>query len=81
MSTRKRHPNKEIEAAIQHAEANGWDVQMAPGHAFAVMRCPQNDAECRCGEFCQTSIWSTPKNPEGLARKLRRIVNKCIHVD
>ncbi len=41
------------------------------------MYCPGNDVECRCGEFCITSIWSTPKNPGNHARALRRVVNNC----
>ncbi len=39
--------------------------------------CPYNDEECRCGEFCITSIWSTPKNPGNHARALRRVVDNC----
>ena len=33
--------------------------------------------ECRCGEFCITSIWSTPKNSGNHARALRRVVDHC----
>jgi hypothetical protein len=33
--------------------------------------------DCRCGEFCITSIWSTPKSPFNHARSLRRVVDKC----
>ena len=39
--------------------------------------CPYNDEECRCGEFCITSIWSTPKIPGNHARALRRVVDNC----
>lgn len=39
--------------------------------------CPYNDEECRCGEFCITSVWSTPKNPGNHARALRRVVDNC----
>jgi len=38
---------------------------------------PHNDHECRCGEFCITSVWSTPKNPGNHARALRRVVDNC----
>jgi hypothetical protein len=31
---RARHPKKEIEAAIQHAEANGWRVTVGGSHAW-----------------------------------------------
>ena len=65
--TRKRHPNKEIESAIQFAEENDWTIKSAgkSAHAFAILRCPHNDLMCRCGRFCQASIWRTcQKDPE-----------------
>lgn len=76
---RKRHPRKEIEAAIKDAEAQGWTVVEGRGHCWGVLRCPWNDVECRCGEFCVTSVWSTPRVPENEARKIKRVVERCIH--
>ncbi len=32
---RKKHPNKEIEAAIQYAESHGWQYKQAGGSAHA----------------------------------------------
>ena len=61
--TRPRHSKKEIEAALAHAEAQGWRIELASGHAWGRLYCPHNDSECRCGEFCIVSVWSTPKNP------------------
>ena len=77
LMARARHPKKEIEAAIRYAEANGWRVAVGGSHAWGKLYCPYNDAECRCGEFCITSIWSTPRNPGNYARKLRRVVDNC----
>jgi hypothetical protein len=74
---RARHPKKEIEAAIQYAEASGWRVAVGGSHAWGKLYCPYNEAECRCGQFCITSIWSTPRNPGNYARKLRRVVDNC----
>ena len=74
---RKPHPIPEVEAAIRHAEAHGWQVSVGGSHAWGRMRCPYNDASCRCGEFCLTSIWSTPKNAGNHARSLRRVVDNC----
>jgi hypothetical protein len=74
---RAKHPNKEVEAAIQHAERNGWTVEVGGAHAWGKMYCPYNDAECRCGMHCITSIWSTPKNPGNFSRQLRRVVDNC----
>jgi len=41
------------------------------------MCCPYDDVECRCGDFCVVSIWSTPKNPGNFARQLKRVVDNC----
>lgn len=75
--TRKRHKDKEIEAAVAFAEARGWRIELRSGHAWGRMYCPANDAECRCGEFCVASIWSTPKSAGNHARQIRRIVDNC----
>jgi hypothetical protein len=58
---RKRHANKDIEDALAHAESQGWRIEKSRGHAWGRMYCPFNDADCRCGEFCVASIWSTPE--------------------
>lgn len=75
---RKRHPKKEVEEALQHAEEHGWRIELGGGgHAWGRMYCPYNDPECRCGEFCITSVWSTPKNSGNHGNQLRRVVNNC----
>jgi hypothetical protein len=61
--TRSSHPKKEIEAALKHAEEEGWRVEVGGSHAWGKIYCPYNDDECRCGEFCIASVWSTPRNP------------------
>jgi hypothetical protein len=33
--------------------------------------------ERRCGMFCITSIWSTPKNAGNHAKQIRRVVDNC----
>lgn len=74
---RRPHPDKDIEAALRHAEAHGWRISVGGSHAWGKIYCPYNDDECRCGEFCITSVWSTPKNGVNHARALRRVVDKC----
>lgn len=74
---RTKHPDKEVEAALRHAEEHGWRIEVGGGHAWGRMYCPYNDPDCRCGEFCVTSIWSTPKNAGNFARKLKRVVDNC----
>jgi len=79
-SVRSRHPSKEIEAALQYAERRGWRVEAGSAHAWGRMYCPRNRKECRCGEFCITSIWSTPRNAGNHARQIRRVVDGCVEV-
>ncbi len=74
---RTRHTDKDVEAALRHAEANGWRVELGGSHAWGKIYCPYNDDECRCGEFCITSVWSTPKNPGTHAKQIRRVVDNC----
>ena len=74
---RAKHPNKEVEDALRHAEACGWRIEVGGSHAWGRMYCPHNDPECRCGEFCITSIWSTPKNAGNHARQLKRVADNC----
>ena len=75
----KKHSKKEVQEAIEYAESKGWSIESSggSGHAWGRMYCPYNDRECRCGEFCISSIWSTPKNPGNHARQIRRVVDNC----
>jgi len=74
---RNTHPKKEVDEALEYAESHGWTIQKASGHAWGRLYCPYNDAECRCGEFCIVSVWSTPKVPGNHARQLKRVVDNC----
>ena len=74
---RTKHPKKSIENAIQFAESQNWRIQVGGSHAWGKMYCPFNQENCRCGEFCITSIWSTPKSHENHANALMRVVEKC----
>lgn len=70
---RKRHPIKEIEAAVRYAETNGWGV-VASGssaHSWAKLRC--------VGDCPQRSVWSTPSDPIAHARQIRAYVDRCPH--
>jgi hypothetical protein len=77
MKPRAKHPNKEIEKALAYAETQGWRVVTLSGHAWGKIQCPWNDADCRCGTFCQVSVWSTPRVPEHMAHNIHRAVNGC----
>jgi len=75
---RKQHPKKEVEEAIQYAEAMGWRYKAAGGsaHAWGRLLCP---LQSRAG--CRLSVWSTPKNAAAHARQIVRAVNLCPHGD
>ena len=74
---RKKHPKKEIEAALQYAESKDWRIEVGGSHAWGKLYCPFNDGECRHGQHCLSCIWSTPKNASYHARHIRQIVDHC----
>jgi len=74
---RRSHTKQEIEDALRYAESRGWRIEVGGSHAWGKMYCPYNDKECRCGEFCIVSIWSTPKNAGTHAKQIKRVVNNC----
>lgn len=69
---RSRHPNKEIEAAVQYAEGLGWRFSKLAGHGWGELLCPLANRD-----GCRVFIYATPKNPEGAARACRRTVDRC----
>lgn len=73
------HTNKEVQSAVAHAMEKVWTVKRGRGsHTWGILRCPNNDKDCRCGEFCQISVWKTPRNPGNHARKIKRQIDGCI---
>ena len=76
MAGRPRHPNKEIEAAVAHAEAQGWTWFPVKGHAWGKLYCRHRDRD-----GCDIFIWSTPRVPEHHARHIVRQVDRCPHKD
>lgn len=74
--SRKKHPNKEIEAAIQYAEKQGWRYKQSgdSAHAWGRLLCPLQNRE-----GCSLSIWSTPRNTFNHAQQIYRRVNSCPH--
>lgn len=75
---RNKHPKKEIEEALKYAEENNWVIDVGGSHAWGKIYCPYNNKDCRCGEFCISSIWSTPKNPTNHAKQIKRVVDNCL---
>jgi len=71
---RPRHANKEIESAVRYAEQRGWRVLAGGSHAWGFLYCPEPS---RIG--CRVTVYSTPRNPEGHARRLQSLVDGCPH--
>lgn len=69
---RSRHPNKEVEDAVQYAEQQGWTVRPL-GHWGRVF-CAHADRD-----GCQFGVNGTPKNAGNHARQIRRAVDRCPH--
>ncbi len=70
------HPSKHIREALEYAEANGWTIAKArPGaHIWGSIYCMLNTRE-----GCRVNVYSTPKNPQDHAKRLRRAVDRCQH--
>jgi len=76
--SRASHAKKEIEETLRYAESCGWRIEARHGgHCWGRMYCPYNDEQCRCGNFCVVSIWSTPRDAGNHAKDLRRVVDNC----
>lgn len=71
---RPRHPSKEIEAALRHAEGLGWRVVPGGAHAWGAIYCPEASREGH-----RFSVYSTPRDPEAHARYLMRMIGRCPH--
>ena len=74
MAKRPRHPKKEIEAAVQDAEARGWTWVKGRGHVWGILHCPRG-----ARDGCRRSVYSTPRVPEAHANDIRRAVARCPH--
>ena len=74
--TRPRHPKPEIEKAIQYAEGLGWTAELSNGHAWGRLFCPQSTQD-----GCIVSVWSTPRSPENHARQIRKVADRCPHIN
>jgi hypothetical protein len=76
MSQRKKHPSKEIEAAVQYAESRGWRYKRAgsSGHGWGRLLCPSQSRE-----GCVMPIWSTPSDADNHVKQILSRINSCPH--
>ncbi len=72
MSDRPRHPKKEVEEALQYAESKAWHVIKSAGHGHS-----WGHADCPGPE--RIYIWSTPRDPQNHAKRIRQAVDNCQH--
>ena len=70
------HPNKHIREAIRYAEGIGWRATKAraAAHVWGQLLCP-----LQTREGCIVRVYSTPRNPENHAKRIRSEVDKCRH--
>ena len=69
---RARHPNKEVEEAVEYAESLGWTCRKL-GH-WGRLFCPHADRD-----GCQVGVNGTPKNAGAHARQIARAIDRCPH--
>jgi hypothetical protein len=72
MVANDRHPDKDIRKAIKDAERAGWkaDRSRGTGHRWGTLS---------CGSGCEVAIWSTPRRPGDIAKRIREAIKKCDH--
>ena len=65
---RERHPHKEIEKSLKQAEGAEFQVEVIQrGHVWGRVVAPNLQA---------LTIWSTPRNPETMAKRVREFVRR-----
>lgn len=69
-----RHKDKDVQAAIERAEALGWVLEVGGSHAWGFLYCPEPSRD-----GCRIAVLSTPRDPWAHARRIRRDVAKCGH--
>ncbi len=69
------HQNKDIRKAIEYAKSKDWTYVLAGGksHIKGRLKCPVSDPDCAL------AIYGTPRNPNNIAKMIRREVDKCPH--
>lgn len=70
MATGDRHPDKDVRKAVKEAQDAGWQVEKGKNHRWGTLR---------CGQGCKLAVWSSPKNPMTMAKRIREAVEKCPH--
>jgi len=48
----------------------GWTVEAGKGHTWGILRCSHG---------CKLAVWSTPRNPTTIAKRIREAIEECPH--
>ena len=73
---RDRHSKKELEAVVEYAEQQGWEVRTGRRHAKFKLLCPHHDRD-----GCMIPVWGTPVDVDDHAKDVRRAIDRCPHKD
>ena len=69
---RRRHPKKDVETAVRAAEDAGWSVtEIHRGHRWGILVRPSGTDT--------VTLFSTPRDPATLGKRIREQVIKCPH--
>lgn len=68
------HTDKEVREALVYAMARGW--RLIKGGHWGILMCHQADRE-----GCRFSVAGTPRNAGNEAKRIRRRVDGCPHVE
>ncbi|HET6568803.1 MAG TPA: hypothetical protein VFG50_12625 [Rhodothermales bacterium] len=71
MTSRNRHPKKDVQKAIDYALERGWRLELRGGHTWGILYCPHGHQQCR------SRISSTPQNSGNQAKRIKQDVNRC----
>lgn len=71
---RDRHPRKELEAVVEYAEEQGWEIRLGKRHAKFKLYCKHHDRD-----GCKVPVWGTPVDVNDHAKDVRRAIDRCPH--
>ena len=71
---RDKHSKKELEAVVEYAEQEGWEIRPGKRHAKFKLLCKHHDRD-----GCRVSVWSTPSDVGDHAKDVRRAIDRCPH--
>ena len=77
----KRHPDKEVDAAVKAMRRAGWRIERnktRAAHAWGKAFCPSEGQQAHWE--CAVSISGTPRSGANEARRLRHRIKRCLRI-